>query len=389
MLLLLVLMTVWVVALLPRSICGCSGNGGPPRQEGKVLHATFPSPALRHARRSSWGLPSPMRQLQSDTPRSPDRPQSTLRGNATAQEPEREAPDKGETVQESKSIVVGYDGSAQAARAVRWAAEQAALRNCPLHLVHCTLWPRPAHDLGSVPGVADSGPERSAQVTTDEGLAHVKQVAPGVEVRTSLVYGWPSVHLPKISAGEELLVVGSRGIGGFVGLLVGSVSLEMAATAACPVAVIRSDEHADGPVVVAIDNSGSTAALEDACTLAGVTGADLIVVHVEHAPAGYRMLRDPVDAYPAAEALLDSAVSTARDLAPGITVEKQLLTDTSIPRGILNAAQGARITVVGTKGHGLIKGTIGSTAHAVLHHAKGPVLISRRNTLAPGDLENL
>jgi nucleotide-binding universal stress UspA family protein len=89
-----------------------------------------------------------------------------------------------------------------------------------------------------------------------------------------------------------------------------------------------------------------------------------------------------LDTRPAAETLLDSAVSTARDLAPGTTVEGQLLTDTSIPRAILKASRGARVTVVGTKGHGLIRGTIGSTAHAVLHHAKGPVLISRRNTTA-------
>lgn len=305
------------------------------------------------------------------------------------QAPERAVPYKGEAVPESKAIVVGYDGSAQAAQAVRWAAEQAALRNRPLHLVHCSLWPLPTHDLGPVPGVADSGLERSAQVTVEEGLAHAKHAAPGVEVRTSVLYGWPSVHLPKISAGEEMLVVGSRGIGGFVGLLVGSVSLEMAATATCPVAVIRSDEHPDGPVVVALDSSGSTAALEDACTVAAVTGANLIIVHVVHAPAGYRLLRDPVDAYPAAEALLDSAVSTARDLAPGTTVERRLLTDTSIPRAILNASRGARLTVVGTKGHGLIKGTIGSTAHAVLHHAQGPMLISRRNSTGHDSMEKL
>lgn len=292
-------------------------------------------------------------------------------------------------MQESKAIVVGYDGSAHAAQAVRWAAEQAALRHRPLHLVHCSLWPVVNHDLGPVPGNADSGLERSAQGTLDEGLAHAKQAAPGVEVQTSLLYGWPSVHLPKISASEELLVVGSRGIGGFIGLLVGSVSLEMAATAACPVAVIRSDEHPEGPVVVAIDSSGSPAALEDACTVAAVTGANLIIVHVQHAPAGYRLLRDPVDAHPAAQALLDSAVTTARDLTPGTTVEGQLLTDTSIPRAILHASQGARLTVVGAKGHGLIRGTIGSTAHAVLHHAHGPVLISRRDSAAQAAQEGM
>jgi nucleotide-binding universal stress UspA family protein len=260
---------------------------------------------------------------------------------------------------------------------VQWAAVQAALRNRPLHLVHCSVWPELTDD----PRVEGSELDRSAQVTVEEGVAHAEHAAPGVEVRTSLLIGWPSVHLPKISVGEEMLVVGSRGIGGFLGLLVGSVSLEMAATAACPVAVIKSDEHPDGPVVVAIDNSGATAALEDACTMAAATGATLIIIHVQHAPAGHRLLRDPVDAHPAAESLLNSAVRTARDLAPGIAVESRLLADTSIARAILAASQAARLTVVGTKGDGLIKGTIGSTAHAVLHHAKAPVLISRRNPI--------
>jgi nucleotide-binding universal stress UspA family protein len=282
----------------------------------------------------------------------------------------------------SKSIVVGYDGSVEAARAVRWAAEQAALRGYPLHLVHCSLWPMPADS--PEPGDAAGGRIPTAQTTLEEGLAHAKQAAPGAEIQSTLLYGWPVVHLPEISAGQEMLVVGSRGIGGFMGLLVGSVSLEMAATATCPVAVIRPGENPDGPVVVAIDSSGSPAALEDACTMATVTGAALKIVHVQHAPAGYRLLRDPLDAHPAAEEVLNSAVHTANDLASGTAVEGQLLTDTSVPRAILNASQGARLTVVGTKGHGLIKGTIGSTAHAVLHHSRGPVLISRRNTAAQG-----
>ena len=280
-------------------------------------------------------------------------------------------------MQESKQIVVGFDGSQEAVLAVRWAAEQAALRNCPLRLVHCSLWPLLADD--PVPGAVESRREPSAQTTLEEGLAHAKQAAPGVEIQSTLLYGWPVVQLPEISAGQEMLVVGSRGIGGFMGLLVGSVSLEMAAIAACPVAVIRPGKHPDGPVVVAIDSSGSPAALEDACTLAAVTGADLKIVHVQHAPAGYRLLRDPLDAHPAAEEVLNTAVHTVNDLASGTAVESQLLTDTSVPRAILNASRGARLTVVGTKGYGLIRGTIGSTAHAVLHHSRGPVLISRRN----------
>lgn len=278
-----------------------------------------------------------------------------------------------------KTVVVGYDGSIEAAQAVSWAAKQAALRRCPLHLVHCTLWPIQADgDPGPSPAAANSRPERSGQVILDEGRERAKHAVPGLEIESTLLYGWAFQHLPKISADQEMLVVGSRGIGGFMVLLVGSVSLEMAATAACPVAVIRSNEHPDGPVVVAVDSSGSAAALEDACTVASLTGADLTVVHVQHAPADYRMLRDPI--HEQAAAALDLAVTRAREMAPRTMIKGELVTDTSIPRAILHAARGASLIIVGTKGHGLIKGTIGSTAHAVLHHARGPVLMSRRNT---------
>lgn len=277
-----------------------------------------------------------------------------------------------------RTIVVGFDGSEEANRAVQWAAKQAALRDCSLHVVHCSLWVLLSHNRGPVPGVADSGLERAAQKVLEEGSALAKETVPELEVRTTLLHGMPRDHLGHVSVGAEMLVLGSRGLGGFMGLLVGSVSLEMAATAECPVAVIRADDNPDGRVLLAVDDAGSPAALEDACLFAEATGADLMIVHVLHEPVGYRRLREPVEAYPDAEAMLDSVLSQARHKAPGITVAGELLVDASFSRAVVTASQGARLTVVGTKGHGLIKGTIGSTAHAVLHHAHSPVLVSRR-----------
>lgn len=279
-----------------------------------------------------------------------------------------------------RAIVVGYDGSEEAKTAVQWAAKLAAQRNCPLQVVHCSLWILVAKDQAPVPGIEDSGLERAAQKVLEEGVELAKETAPGLaDVKGTLLHGMPRDYFAAISTGADMLVLGSRGMGGFLGLLVGSVSLEMAATAECPVAVIRADDHPNGPVVVAIDESGSPAALEDACHFAEATGADLHFVHVLHEPAGYRLLREPIDVHQSGESLLDSAVLKAREQAPGITVTGELLTDASASRAIIDASQGARLTVVGTKGHGLIKGTIGSTAHAVLHHAKGPVLVSRRS----------
>lgn len=285
---------------------------------------------------------------------------------------------------ERETIVVGYDGSVEAGQAVRWAARQAARRNWALDVVHCSLWPLLTHDLGPVEGIADSGLQHYAEAVRDEGLAHAAEAAPGLHVRAVLRYGWPAEHLRRASAGAAMLVVGSRGIGGFMGLLVGSVSLELAATAACPVAVIRSDDHPDGPIVVGIDASGSASALREACALATATGAGLLVVHVlrTHITLGKPGIASAEDRGTARQ-ILQSAVAHARMLVPEATVDHKLAEDTSVPRALLNAAHGAALIVVGSKGQGLVRGTVGSTAHAVLHHARSPVLIARHSSDTP------
>lgn len=280
------------------------------------------------------------------------------------------------------SVVVGYDGSVEAGRAARWAATQAQLRKCVLHVVHCSLWPLLTHDLGPVEGIPDGGLQHYAEAVRDEGLAHATEAAPGLEVRSVLGYGWPADNLRQASVGTALLVVGSRGIGGFMGLLVGSVSLELAATASCPVAVIRSDEHPDGPVVVGVDSSGSSEALREACRAATAAGKAVRVVHVLKTHFGVgRPGVALVGERETAEQTLRAAADRARAMAPEATVEQELTQDTSVPRGLLNAAEETALIVVGTKGQGLVRGTVGSTAPAVLHHAKCPVLIARHPDL--------
>lgn len=278
---------------------------------------------------------------------------------------------------DAKAIVAGYDGSTIAAEAVSWAARQARLRGLVLHVVHSSMWPLLTRHLGPVPGVSDSGLERSAESILEEGLNLANTAIPGLTVDGTLLHGLPAQQLAGISARQEMVVVGSRGLGGFLGLLVGSVSLELAATASCPVAVIRSDLHPGGPVVVAVDEAGSPAALEDACALASASQASLTVVHVRHIPAGYRRFRADLEAESAAKEVLRAAVQSARRLAPTVEIEEVLLTDASIPHAILNASRGAAMLVAGTKGQGLVRETIGSVAHAVLHHSHGPVLVSR------------
>lgn len=281
--------------------------------------------------------------------------------------------------QESGSIVAGYDGSEEAAAAVRWAARCAQAAHSPLRVVHCSLWPLLTRHLGPVPGVSGSGLEQSAQAILDEGVGLAAAEVPGLKIGSTLLHGLPAQLLGQTSAGEGMLVVGSRGLGGFLGLLVGSVSLELAASAVCPVAVIRQDLHADGPVVAAVDASGSPSVLADACALALAWKAPLTVVHVHHSPPGYHR-SDTQEAAADTHKILDSALAHARAAAPEVSVNGQVLTDSSVPRAILNAAERARIVVVGSQGRGILRETLGSTAHAVLHHAHGPVLVSRRGS---------
>lgn len=276
-------------------------------------------------------------------------------------------------------IVVGYDGSDEAAAAVRWAALHARATGSPLNVVHCSLWPLLTRHLGPVPGVSNSGLEQSARSVLEEGVAHAAAEAEGLQVKSTLLHGLPAKLLVEISAGESLLVVGSRGLGGFLGLLVGSVSLELAAAAACPVAVIRQDLFADGPVVAAVDAEGSPTVLADACGLASAWKAPLTVVHVRHLPAGYSRPHAQ-EAGTEARKVLEAALSDARTMSPGLRLEGRVLTGSSVAHAILEASKEARIVVVGSQGSGVLRETIGSTAHAVLHHAQGPVLVSRRGS---------
>lgn len=288
-----------------------------------------------------------------------------------------------ETMDTAEEIIVGYDGSAGAVPAVRWAARQAAQRNCGLHVVHSTLWPAITHDLGPVPGIEGSGLRRAAEDILAEGVAQVLDAVPGLAVKTTLFYGWPAEHLRTLSSGAALLVVGTRGAGGFMGLLIGSVSLELAATADCPVAVIRGGEHLGGPVVVGVDFDDWELPLRHACDLAALSGTPLRLVHVRKKhriprpiPDAATSAQDHVE--PRIQALLDSAAQSAHQTIPDLDVQKRSPVGTSIPGSILAEAQDASIIVVGTKGRGLVRGTIGSTAHAVLHHAACPVLLARR-----------
>ena len=128
-------------------------------------------------------------------------------------------------------IVVGVDGSENATRALEWAASQAE-RTGTLLEIHTSYGP------GYV-FITPSEVEQTLQRLVDQATARAVQVAPGVVTRGKTHQGSPATALIEASDGADLLVVGSRGLGGFRGLLLGSVSQQCSLHAHCPVVIIR------------------------------------------------------------------------------------------------------------------------------------------------------
>ena len=134
-------------------------------------------------------------------------------------------------------IVVGVDGSRSSLDALAWAAHQSELTGDRLDVVAAWQWPQ---SYGwAVPTPDDYDPETALQREIEPGVDAVRAEYPAVEVEIRVINGHPAPVLVEASKGADLLVVGSRGHGEFVGMLIGSVSEYCAAHALCPVLVHR------------------------------------------------------------------------------------------------------------------------------------------------------
>jgi nucleotide-binding universal stress UspA family protein len=143
-------------------------------------------------------------------------------------------------------IVVGVDGSAHAAAALRWAAEEASLRSATLEVVHAWSFvpvTTPA-DSGLVPMAWTDNVELldvTRQAAEDAAAAQVADVlGPDHDAVVSVVEGGPAEALLAACEGADLLVVGNRGRGNLAAALLGSTSAKVADSAPCPVVVVRA-----------------------------------------------------------------------------------------------------------------------------------------------------
>lgn len=138
-------------------------------------------------------------------------------------------------------ILVGYDGSGHSLRALEWGAHEAALRQAPLTVL--SVCPAvPAHWPGSAGDDALRQSRALAEEEADKALAQAGADLPRAQVTIQAVNGNPAEELLSAAAGAEMIVVGSRGAGGYKKLLLGSVSSHLTHHARCPVVVVPDDD---------------------------------------------------------------------------------------------------------------------------------------------------
>jgi nucleotide-binding universal stress UspA family protein len=280
------------------------------------------------------------------------------------------------------AIIVGYDGSAGSAEALDWAAREARLRRLELTVCHAWTSGYPAADADAgqtelTPAQADTvdlAREHAGELLA-MGVRHAQACEPAMMTRLLLVCGPAARVLCEQCSGSEMLVVGSRGIGGLDGLLLGSVSLQVAAHALVPTTVVRGRwRPVPGqyplPVVVGIDGSvGSRAALEFAVEEAALRDAPLVAVcALSDAPGVFGTARS-------IEADFMTAMGKVEADHPEVLVEKRV--EQGAPRSALLAtASNGQLLVVGARGRrGLSEMMLGSVSLALLHHAACPVTV--------------
>ena len=278
-------------------------------------------------------------------------------------------------------VVAGVDASDSAHAAARWAAQEALVRGRGLTLVTAVLPPTTIGGLGIPPSLD------FLEELTNDATAQLKVLAeelPGDDIRVVVEVATPGGLMIEVSSAAHMIVLGSRGTGGFTSLLLGSVGSQVAANSLCPVVVIRGAARREAKtVVVGIDGSpNSQAALGAAFEWASLHGLELVVVHAWDVPA-YDLIEIPQGAValPISEIAEDEIRLTAevlaghRDAFPDVVVREHLVRAPAA-RALLDQSQDAVVLVVGTRGRGeFLSAVLGSVSNSLLHRAEIPVLV--------------
>lgn len=269
-------------------------------------------------------------------------------------------------------IVVGVDGSKSSRVALRWAARVAAAKGATVRAV--TSWQYPAR-AGSPTGPAElpRPAEMDARVTDDLRAILAEELEAGPDrVQIDVGRGPASGVLLASAArtGVDMLVLGARGLGGFDGLLLGSVTQQCVEHSRRPVVVLRGDEPPmDGPIVVGMDGSeGARQALDWVMDLADATGSELVVVHAPGTGAS--------------DTVLDQAGRALDEWCTPVS-ERDITHQRRVEGGDARTAlervadeTDAALLVVGARGLGALQGLLlGSVAGYVVRYATRPIAV--------------
>ncbi|MFD9241088.1 universal stress protein [Streptomyces sp. NPDC059556] len=279
-------------------------------------------------------------------------------------------------------VTVGLDGSAESLVAARWAATQAMLREVPLRLLHVEEWPSmPDVPMAYARTLAhDEQTERLMREETDRA----RKNHPDLEVITEQAHGRAAEELTAAANEADLTVLGSRGLGGVRGFLVGSVSLAVVGAARQPVVLVRAKDDRAGPgdgIVVGVDICHPCEALlAFSFSEAARMGTPLRFLHSWTLPAsyGYAALMDPGIGEELGSNLLgglDDLLEPWRKRYAGVEVEAEPVVGSPAYQ-LVEASQTAQLLIVGRRSRNVPLGPhLGHVAHAVIHHSPAPVAV--------------
>ncbi|MDJ0345835.1 universal stress protein [Streptomyces sp. H10-C2] len=304
-------------------------------------------------------------------------------------------------VTSATTVTAGLDGSPESLAAAGWAAREALRRGLPLRLVHASTWQPDTETPRAVLGSPGPPHLHWADRVPREAAAELRRRHPDLQISADRIADEPVAALLGAEKDAALLAIGSRGMSGVAGYLVGSVALSVVGRATGPVVLVRAgevedDEHrADGSgvpstrspyrnIVLGLDlERPSDTLIEFAFDAAARRQAPLRVIHGWYLPAYYSFGSPgiPADqdaggglAEQKALALAD-ALRPWREKFPGVEVTAQALVGRAAHH-LVTAASGAGLVVVGRRIRAHTGGMhIGSVTHAVMHHSQAPVAV--------------
>lgn len=289
-------------------------------------------------------------------------------------------------------ILVGVDGSASSRVAVRWAAQEAAMRNVPLNLVHvismptslsqALIWPE-----GPNPFAVREWHQAEAQSVITDAVNVVNDAVAEderPEVTSEVLFSSTVPTLVDLSKEAHMLVVGSRGRGSLRGLSLGSVSTGLIHHAHCPVAVIHNEiaspvKPVQLPVLVGVDGSpASELATAIAFDEASRRDVDVVALHAwSDADLSFIESMEWSAAESRGREILAERLAGFQERYPDVTVRRIIVWDQPA-RHLLERCESAQLVVVGSHGRGGFAGMLlGSVSTAVVHAARIPVIVAR------------